>query len=43
LYFNRLGENGLWSEEFHLGTGSEACIAVDNSNNPHIAFVQADT
>jgi len=43
LYFNRLGENGLWSEEFHLGTGSEACIAVDNSDNPHIAYVQADT
>ncbi|MBN1144704.1 MAG: T9SS type A sorting domain-containing protein [Bacteroidales bacterium] len=43
LYFARLDDHGVWSAETYLGDGTEACLAVDNENQTHIAFVAKDT
>lgn len=43
LYYATLDGAGVWSAENDLGKGTEACLAIDNENNPHIAFVAKDT
>lgn len=42
IYYNRLTAGGSWVEEKSLGTGTEARIAVDNSDHPHIVYITAD-
>ena len=42
LYYNRLNISGIWSEEKSLGAGTEARLAIDHLNHPHIVFTSSD-
>lgn len=42
VYYNSTQDGNTWLGETSLGTGSEARIAIDGSNHPHVVFTTAD-
>jgi len=42
VYYNAAQTSGTWVGETDFGTGSEARVAVDRSDHPHVVFKTAD-
>ena len=42
VYYNSVSETGIWSGETLIAAGTEARIAIDAGNRPHIVFKSAD-
>ena len=42
LYYNEAQADGTWSGEVSLGTGSEARLAIDGADHPHVVYKTAD-
>lgn len=42
VYYNEALESVEWSGEVSLGTGSDARMAVDYDNNPHVVYTTTD-
>ncbi len=42
VYYNSTQDGNTWLGETLLGTGTEARIAIDGSNHPHVVFTTAD-
>jgi len=42
LYYNEVQADGTWSGEVSLGTGTEARVAIDGTDHPHVVFTSAD-
>jgi hypothetical protein len=41
VYYNQVNPAGVWGEETLLGTGSEARLAIDSNDHPHVVFTAA--
>ena len=42
LYYNEAQSDGSWSGETSLGTGTEARLAIDGADHPHVVYRTAD-
>ncbi len=42
VYYNSTQNGTTWSGETSLGTGSEARMAIDGNNHPHVVFTTSD-